>query len=103
MKIYNNFADWADKYSHQILRMWKYKKVWTPWEQENCDELVSEYVQDTCDYIVIREIVTFPNGEIMIGYEPNEGEEVTDEFNAIYYVMLKDVELAWYEGDQDNE
>lgn len=103
MKIYSDFSGWAEKYKNQTFRMWIYKKAWTPWEEKNCKELDTPYVQDTCDFVILREIVMLPNGEIMIGYTLDEGDEVTDEYNYVSYVMLSDIELSWYKGDQEHE
>lgn len=102
---YGNFETFIlDNYS-RIYRMWQYKKSWTPWEEKNCTELETNYVDDECDFIAIRESIKLPDGDILLGVQYvyfNESDDLGKEPNdvSIYYYKLSEVSLAYIPSDQ---
>lgn len=58
-----------DNADMRIFRVWKYKKVFTPLEQEKkyCDQGV--YENETADFMWLEEVVELDNGRVMFGFK----------------------------------
>lgn len=102
---YGDFTTFILDNDSRVYRMWQYKKSWTPWEEQNCTERNTNYVNDECDFIVIRESVELPDGDILIGAQHiwfNEDDIIDEDPSkvSIYYYKLSEISLAYVPADQ---
>jgi hypothetical protein len=84
--------------------MWKYKRMFTPYECEK------KYMDETCYesnkamYIKIKEAIELPNGDVLIGYQTIYAWEEIDELNpAIFYDKLSEIVLEYNPEDMKEE
>lgn len=102
---YRDFATFVLDNYNRVYRMWQYKKSWTPWEEKNCTELDTNFVDDKCNFIVIREAIELPDGDILLGVQYvyfNEGDDLDKDQKdvSIYYYKLSEISLAYIPSDQ---
>ena len=102
---YGDFATFMLDNDNRIYRMWQHKKSWTPWEEQNCTELSTNYVDNECDFIVIRESIELPDGDILLGVQyvdfDDENQLEADPNNvSMYYYKLSEIDLAYVPSDQ---
>ena len=88
----------------RIFRMLEYKKLFTPYEQEQKFSDESEFKDTHYTFIKIVECFELPNGEVMIGYrEIIEWADLENEPDKIDYRNLKDIQLSYFTQDQNEE
>lgn len=95
-----DFDTWLlDKGYDRILRMWKYKRMFTPYEQKEAFSDESLYVSNEAMFIKIKEAVELPDGDIMIGYVICDPEPT----DFIEYVRLSEIDLAYFPSDAEED
>lgn len=104
---YGDFTTFILDNDSRVYRMWQYKKSWTPWEEKNCTELDTNYVDDECDFVVIRESIELPDGDILLGvqyiyFDEKDNLDKSPNDVSIYYYKLSEVSLAYIPSDQFN-
>ena len=100
--MYPNVTDlktWILENKDRIFRILHYKKVFTPYEQENAFMDESEY-EDNGEYqfCFIREAVSIGGNDWLIGYQPiylDDGEIS----GRIEYARLSDIRLSYKDID----
>lgn len=100
--MYPNVTDlktWIQDNKDRIFRILHYKKVFTPYEQENAFMDESEY-EDNGEYqfCFIREAVSTGGNDWLIGYQPiylDDGEVS----GRIEYARLSDIRLSYKDSD----
>ena len=94
-----DFNTWLLDYGYnRIFRMWKYKRMFTPYQQQKAFSDESQYVDDVATFIKIKEAIELPDGDIMIGYvfcEPEISEYME-------YVRLSEIDLAYSPSDEED-
>ena len=85
--------------------MWQYKKSWTPWEEKNCTANSSNLISDECDFVVIRESIELPDGDILLGVQHVYFDDINDSNEdpndvSMYYHKLSEISLAYIPSDQ---
>lgn len=96
---------------NKIFRMYKYKKVWTPFELDKkyCDESVYEN-GGYAEFVYIRQAIELPDGDILLKLErtndPEDKELYQDEDDeekiTIYkYEKLSDIVLEEFSIDNN--
>lgn len=91
--------------SGKVVRMWKYKRMFTPYEQEKKWSDQSEFIDDTCDYVFITGIFEV-FGKVLIRYCPLELADFDDDGNLVgckynEYDYLDDIHIAVSERDAE--
>ena len=101
--IYEDFKSFIEKHSDCIFRMWVYKKMFTPYEQDK------KYIDETCyedvnsRYVCIREYIPLPDGDILLGVQ-----EILDKSDIytkqskwfIEYYKLSEIRLHFCAEDE---
>lgn len=91
--------------SGKVVRMWKYKRMFTPLEQEKKWSDQSEFVDDTCEYVFITGIFEV-FGKVLIRYCPLELADFDDDGKLVgckynEYDYLDDIHIAVSERDAE--
>lgn len=101
-KTYNNFDQWVEAHCNDIFRMWEYKKMFTPYEQEQKFIDESIYVDSHCSFIIIKEVIHISSNKIMIGvrhiYDFTKSE-IEESNPQLSYYMLDEIKLDLYPED----
>ena len=99
------FKEWVNTYAKdRIFRMWILKRGFTPYEQELKAIDETFYENPEAMFIMIREAVVLPDGDILLGIESIDGytkKELETEKKYIEYYKLSEIELAYSEKDED--
>lgn len=100
-----DFETWLHDVGYdRIFRVWKYKRMFTPYEQKEAFSDESIYEDDICDYIKIREAIELPDGDILLGLQTIEdSSDLEDENLYLTYCKLSQIELAYNPSDQNVE
>jgi hypothetical protein len=105
IKEYKNITEWLKDYEHKVFRMWKYKKMFTPYEMEQKFVDESVYESDACEYIIITKIIPISNDDYLLGYILADGYnyseiiEKSENDKLEWYAKLSNIELAYSESD----
>lgn len=87
---------------NKVVRLWKYKRMFTPYEQEKKFVDQSEYVDDLCEKVFILEVYDIC-GVPVIDYCPTDLAHFSDDGDLVASVhclaRLQDVELSIMEAD----
>lgn len=101
-KTYENFDQWVEFHRNDIFRMWEYKKMFTPYEQEQKFVDESIYVDSHCSFIIIKEVIHISSDKIMIGvhhiYDFTKSE-IEEPNPHLSYYMLNEIKLDLYPDD----
>lgn len=98
-KKLQNFNKWLnDITKDKVFRMWVYKRMFTPYEQQEAFSDQSEFVNEEVFFIKLREAVTLPNGDILIEYTFADGSDST----YMEYAKLSEIKLAYSERDNND-
>lgn len=90
----------------RIFRMWELRRAgdWTPREMEEKWRDQSQYVDDDCTYVKIREAIELPDGDILLGLQSIcEWEDLNKEDDMISYFKLSQIELMYCPEDMKKE
>ena len=96
---YNSFGDYLKSLPPDtIFRLWKYKRMFTPYEQDEKFIDESQYVNDECDYIRILDVITLPDGDLLLAtiYAYGDGKYIS-------YYKLSEISLGKNEKDMEEE
>ena len=87
---------------NKVVRLWKYKRMFTPYEQDKRFVDQSEYVDDMCEKVFILAIYDI-YGVPIIDYCPIDMAQVSDDGDIATSMhclaRLQDVELSILEAD----
>lgn len=96
---YNSFSEYLKSLpENTIFRMWEYKRMFTPYEQEQKFSDESLYVNDECDYVRILDVITLPDGDLLLAttYAYGEGSYIS-------YHKLSEISLGKSDKDMEEE
>ena len=96
---YNSFAEYLKSLPPDtIFRLWQYKRMFTPYEQEQKFSDESQYVNDECDHIRILDVITLPDGDLLLAttYAYGDGKYIS-------YYKLSEISLAKCMEDEDEK
>lgn len=86
----------------RVFRMWVYKRMFTPYEQEQKYIDESVYECDECSNVFIEEVIELPDKDILLGvrvvYDAESVEKTADEWHIDYY-KLSEIRLAYRPKD----
>ena len=96
--------------AQKIFRYCKYKKVFTPYEQDN--KFIDESIFEDGGYVnfgYIRQGIELPDGDVLLKIEDTEAPDDLDEddiensaedkFRKFVYIKLSDISLEEYDSD----
>ena len=100
------FKEFLLRDKKRIWRMWIYRRMFTPYEQEQ--KFQDEYIYengDLCNYICIETVHDLPDGDLVLGvhivYDKESYlEDKTDK--TIAYYKFSEIRLAYYPEDKIN-
>ena len=99
MLVYSSFSEFAKANKEKIFAFWVYKRIFTPYEEENCFADESCFEDMRCSYAYIRECIEFVDGDALIGFE-----DISDK-DRIRYFLLSEIRLERCEEEEiiDND
>lgn len=92
---YNSFAEYLKSLPPDIIfRLWEYKRMFTPYEQQEKFLDESQYVNDECDFVKILDIINLPDGDLLLAttYAYGDGKYIN-------YYKLSEISLGKSEKD----
>ena len=96
---YNSFAEYLKSLPPDtIFRLWQYKRMFTPYEQEQKFSDESQYVNVECDFVKILGTINLPDGDLLLAttYAYGEGSYIS-------YYKLSEISLSKSEKDMEEE
>ena len=84
-------------YSDRIYRFWVYRKMFTPYEQQNAFMDESEYEDIRASFGIIQEAIDLGNGDWLLGFAVIFDGELS---GGISYYRLNEIRLEYWESDQ---
>lgn len=95
---YNSFGKYLATFPPDtIFRMWEYKRMFTPYEQEEKFSDESLYVNTECEFIYIKDVITLPDGDLLLAVSP------IDLSAYVEYHKLSNISLAKTDKDMEEE
>ena len=96
---YNSFGEYLKTLPPDtVFRLWQYKRMFTPYEQDNKFMDESQYVNTTADEVRILDVINLPDGDLLLAttYAYGDGK-------CINYYKLSEISLAKCMGDEDED
>ena len=86
-----------DEGEDRVFRLWVFKKMFTPYEQEQkfIDESVYEDVH--CKFVRIKELIELADGDYLIGFQDAESN-----IEYLEYLKLSEIRLDYNPNDINN-
>lgn len=95
---YNSFGEYLATFPPDtIFRMWEYKRMFTPYEQEEKFSDESLYVNTECEFVYIKDVITLPDGDLLLAVSP------VDLNGYVEYHKLSNISLAKTDKDMEEE
>ena len=66
----------SDVGEERVFRLWIFKKMFTPYEQDEKFLDESVYVDDTCKFVMIKELIELPDGDLLIGFQDTDNDNL---------------------------
>lgn len=84
----------------KVFRFLIYKKVFTPYEQQNAYQYESIYESEHYSFGVIQEAAELSNGDWLIGFNEVEDGELT---GIITYYRLSEIRLFYFKDELEDD
>lgn len=86
----------SDVGEERVFRMWVFKKMFTPYEQDEKFSDESVYVDDTCKFVMIKEIIELADGDYLIGFQDADSDN-----EYLEYFKLSEIRLDYRPEDKE--
>ena len=86
----------SDVGEERVFRMWVFKKMFTPYEQDEKFSDESVYVDDTCKFVMIKELIELPDGDLLIGFQDADSDNL-----YLEYYKLSEIRLDYCQSDNE--
>ena len=86
----------SDVGEERVFRMWVFKKMFTPYEQDEKFSDESVYVDDICKFVMIKELIELPDGDLLIGFQ-----DVDNDNKYLEYFKLSEIRLDYRPEDKE--
>ena len=83
----------------RVFRMWVFKKMFTPYEQDEKFLDESVYVDDTCKFVIIKEMIELPDGDLLIGFQ--DADDADSDNLYLKYYKLSEIRLDYCQSDKE--
>lgn len=95
---YNSFGDYLKSLPPDtIFRLWQYKRMFTPYEQAEKFSDESLYINDRCEFVYVKDVITLPDGDLLLAVSP------VDLKGYVEYHKLSNISLAKADKDMEEE
>lgn len=95
---YDSFGEYLAALPHDtIFRLWEYKRMFTPYEQEEKFSDESEYKSIECIFVRIKDVITLPDGDLLLATARVGLDDYTE------YYKLSNISLAKSDKDMEEE
>lgn len=103
MQFYQSFPDFLQANENTVFRFWVYRRMFTPYEQQNAfsDESVFEDVH--AETGVIRQCIPLGENDFLLGFQLTFGEEINEQYSNLQFYKLSEIRLSYYRDDQMEE
>ena len=96
IKQYRNMETFLSDNEERLFRVWVYRRIYTPYEQEKKFIDESEFDQETAHLGFIRESIALPDGDYLLGFEEVYEAPVADEeVHILDYYKLSEIRLGY--------
>ena len=89
----------SDVGEERVFRMWLFKKMFTPYEQDEKFSDESVYVDDICKYVMIKELIELPDGDLLIGFQ--DADDADSDNLYLEYYKLSEIRLDYCQSDNE--
>ena len=89
----------SDVGEERVFRMWVFKKMFTPYEQDEKFSDESVYVDDICKYVMIKELIELPDGDLFIGFQ--DADDADSDNLYLEYYKLSEIRLDYCQSDKE--
>lgn len=86
----------SDVGEERVFRMWVFKRMFTPYEQDEKFSDESVYEDDTCKFVMIKEIIELADGDYLIGFQDADRDDL-----YIEYYKLSEIRLDYCQSDKE--
>ena len=86
----------SDVGEERVFRMWVFKKMFTPYEQDKKFSDESVYEDDVCKYVMIKELIELPDGDLLIGFQDADSDNL-----YLEYYKLSEIRLDYCQSDKE--
>ena len=80
----------------RVFRMWVFKKMFTPYEQDEKFSDESVYEDDVCKFVMIKELIELPDGDLLIGFQDADSDNL-----YLEYYKLSEIRLDYCQSDKE--
>ena len=98
MKNYGTFSQFLEDKADKVFRFWVYRRMFTPFEQEQKFSDESVYESTYARYGYIKECVPVGDNDYLLGIQPVYDNEVFDD--ELEYYKFSELRLFCYDTDQ---
>ena len=97
LTVYDDFKQFFEQNPDRIYRYWVYRRMFTPYEQKQAYMDESFFEQSQALFGVVREVVTLPNGDLLLGIADiaEDASELSAENRQMTYHRLSDLQLMY--------
>ena len=86
----------SDVGEDRVFRLWVFKKMFTPYEQDEKFSDESVYEDDVCKYVMIKELIELPDGDLLIGFQDADSDNL-----YLEYFKLSEIRLDYRPEDKE--
>lgn len=86
----------SDEAEDRVFRMWIFKRMFTPYEQDEKFSDESIYEDDTCKFVMIKELIELADGDYLIGFQDVDRDDL-----YIEYYKLSEIRLDYCQSDKE--
>ena len=99
MTVHNSFADWLQSIDGKPVRYLTYRRMFTPYEenQKYIDE--SEFVSCTYDIAYIEEAIDLGNGDWYLGFREIIDDECDEKSCILEWRKLSEIQMCQCDND----
>lgn len=104
LTAYNSFVEFILRNQDRVFRYWIYKKLFTPYEQQERFSDESQYESCYANFGVVREVIPLPDHDFLLGIaQVFESKSDLQENHAhIDYYKLSEIRLSYYPNEQED-
>lgn len=105
--IWNDFAHWAQEYSRTAFGYLVYRRMFTPYEQQQAFSDESEYVNNHYETGIIVDVIPLCNEDWLLGIRAAD-DETGELYSMVNYYKLSEIRLVRFikefdKGEDDSE
>lgn len=101
MRVWNDFSSWAQSHEGKVLSYLVYKRMYTPYEQQQAFSDEDEYTDCHYESGVLVEAVCLGE-DWLLGFRSIDVETM-ETYGFVQYYRLSEIRLAKFDSDQSEE